>query len=129
MPFSLRVASSFRSITNLHQTNTGNSSSTQAPAFSLRNIRFGGISAFLPVVRLRRTSRRFLLPRRRQTLFLPARNAGKSFEAQGNRFSFRAAGEIRPALSTPLGLGRPKGCMITHENYLEQCVALTSLYP
>ena len=25
--------------------------------------------------------------------------------------------------------GRPKGCMITHENYLEQCVALTSLYP
>src|SRR5215470_17969502 len=25
--------------------------------------------------------------------------------------------------------GRPKGCMLTHENYLEQCVALTSLYP
>jgi long-chain acyl-CoA synthetase len=25
--------------------------------------------------------------------------------------------------------GRPKGCMITHGNYLEQCVALTSLYP
>jgi len=25
--------------------------------------------------------------------------------------------------------GTPKGCMITHENYLEQCVALTSLYP
>lgn len=25
--------------------------------------------------------------------------------------------------------GRPKGCVITHENYLEQCVALTSLYP
>jgi long-chain acyl-CoA synthetase len=25
--------------------------------------------------------------------------------------------------------GRPKGCMMTHENYLEQCVALTSLYP
>src|SRR6266478_4813615 len=23
--------------------------------------------------------------------------------------------------------GRPKGCMMTHENYLEQCVALTSL--
>src|SRR5712672_2494431 len=25
--------------------------------------------------------------------------------------------------------GRPKGCMMTHENYLEQCGALTSLYP
>jgi long-chain acyl-CoA synthetase len=25
--------------------------------------------------------------------------------------------------------GRPKGCILTHENYLEQCVALTSLYP
>ena len=25
--------------------------------------------------------------------------------------------------------GRPKGCMMRHENYLEQCVALTSLYP
>jgi long-chain acyl-CoA synthetase len=25
--------------------------------------------------------------------------------------------------------GRPKGCMMTHENYLEQCTALTSIYP
>ena len=25
--------------------------------------------------------------------------------------------------------GRPKGCVLTHENYLEQSVALTSLYP
>ena len=25
--------------------------------------------------------------------------------------------------------GRPKGCVLTQENYLEQCVALTSLYP
>src|SRR6266516_7122944 len=25
--------------------------------------------------------------------------------------------------------GRPKGCMMTHGDYLEQCVALTSLYP
>lgn len=25
--------------------------------------------------------------------------------------------------------GRPKGCVLTHENYLEQCGALTSLYP
>src|SRR6267154_1977499 len=25
--------------------------------------------------------------------------------------------------------GRPKGCMMTHENYLEQCVALAAIYP
>lgn len=25
--------------------------------------------------------------------------------------------------------GRPKGCVMIHENYLEQCVALTSLFP
>jgi long-chain acyl-CoA synthetase len=25
--------------------------------------------------------------------------------------------------------GRPKGCVLTHENYIEQCVALTALYP
>jgi long-chain acyl-CoA synthetase len=25
--------------------------------------------------------------------------------------------------------GRPKGCVLTHENYLEQCISLTSLYP
>jgi long-chain acyl-CoA synthetase len=25
--------------------------------------------------------------------------------------------------------GRPKGCVMTHENYLEQCIALTALYP
>lgn len=25
--------------------------------------------------------------------------------------------------------GRPKGCVLVHENYLEQCIALTALYP
>jgi long-chain acyl-CoA synthetase len=25
--------------------------------------------------------------------------------------------------------GHPKGCMLTHENYLEQCIALTAWYP
>jgi long-chain acyl-CoA synthetase len=25
--------------------------------------------------------------------------------------------------------GTPKGCMMTHQNYLEQCIALTSIYP
>src|SRR6267143_4607852 len=52
---------------------------------------------------------------------------------------FRGAGEPRfiprsrkdPACivySSGTG-GRPKGCVMTHENYLEQCVALTSIYP
>ncbi len=52
---------------------------------------------------------------------------------------FRGAGEPRfiprsrkdPACivySSGTG-GRPKGCVMTHENYLEQCVALTALYP
>ncbi len=25
--------------------------------------------------------------------------------------------------------GRPKGCVLTHDNYLEQCMSLTALYP
>jgi long-chain acyl-CoA synthetase len=25
--------------------------------------------------------------------------------------------------------GQPKGCVLTHENYLEQCIALTAIYP
>jgi len=25
--------------------------------------------------------------------------------------------------------GHPKGCVLTHENYLEQCIALTAIYP
>jgi long-chain acyl-CoA synthetase len=60
--------------------------------------------------------------------------------AGGKRWEeFRAAGEPafvarqRPdtaciVYSSGTG-GRPKGCMMTHENYLEQCVALTSIYP
>jgi long-chain acyl-CoA synthetase len=48
----------------------------------------------------------------------------------------------RPAIFVPRGRrdpacivyssgtgGRPKGCVLTHENYLEQCRALTALYP
>ena len=37
---------------------------------------------------------------------------------------------MRPASSIPRApAGRPKGCVLTHENYLEQCMALTPLYP
>jgi long-chain acyl-CoA synthetase len=52
---------------------------------------------------------------------------------------FRAAGEpaLVPRQRTDIASivyssgtgGQPKGCMMTHNNYLEQCVALTSLYP
>ncbi len=52
---------------------------------------------------------------------------------------FRGGGEpaFRPRMRTDAATivyssgtgGRPKGCVMTHENYLEQCVALTSLYP
>jgi long-chain acyl-CoA synthetase len=51
---------------------------------------------------------------------------------------FRSAGEplfVSRQRSDPATIvyssgtgGRPKGCVMTHENYLEQCVALTSLY-
>ena len=60
--------------------------------------------------------------------------------AGANRWEdFRAAGEptfIPRKRNDPACIvyssgtgGRPKGCVLTHENYLEQCVALTSLYP
>ena len=58
------------------------------------------------------------------------------WEDLGNAAAARQP-EFRPRLSDDVATivyssgtgGRPKGCMMTHENYLEQCVALTSLYP
>jgi len=54
---------------------------------------------------------------------------GKSFAERASLSSSRANARTRRALSTLRTGGRPKGCMMTHENYLEQCVALTSIYP
>ncbi len=47
------------------------------------------------------------------------------------------APEFRPRMRTDAACivyssgtgGRPKGCVLTHDNYLEQCRALTALYP
>ncbi|MDP9338482.1 MAG: AMP-binding protein [Acidobacteriota bacterium] len=45
------------------------------------------------------------------------------------QFRARARTDIATIVYSSGTGGRPKGCMMTHENYLEQCVALTSLYP
>jgi long-chain acyl-CoA synthetase len=44
-------------------------------------------------------------------------------------FAPRARNDLATIVYSSGTGGRPKGCMMTHENYLEQCVALTSLYP
>ena len=44
-------------------------------------------------------------------------------------FLSHANARKQPALCIRRAPGRPKGCVLTHENYLEQCIALTSLYP
>jgi long-chain acyl-CoA synthetase len=44
-------------------------------------------------------------------------------------FVARARGDAASIVYSSGTGGRPKGCVLTHENYLEQCVALTSLYP
>jgi len=52
--------------------------------------------------------------------------------AAGNRqptFVPRQRGDLACIVYSSGTGGTPKGCMMTHENYLEQCMALTSLYP
>jgi long-chain acyl-CoA synthetase len=74
-----------------------------------------------------------------RTVLVTEAPAGADFAGALRWEDFRAAGEPTftprkrsdPACivySSGTG-GRPKGCVMTHENYLEQCVALTSLYP
>ena len=54
----------------------------------------------------------------------------EEFRATGEpQFSPRQRRDIACIVYSSGTGGRPKGCMMTHENYLEQCVALTSLYP
>jgi long-chain acyl-CoA synthetase len=53
-------------------------------------------------------------------------------EAQGNAeppFVPRERKDLASIVYSSGTGGSPKGCMMTHRNYLEQCVALTSLYP
>jgi long-chain acyl-CoA synthetase len=49
--------------------------------------------------------------------------------AQSPVFVERARQDIACIVYSSGTGGTPKGCMMTHENYLEQCMALTSLYP
>ena len=67
----------------------------------------------------------------RRTRIWPARSAGRNFAAQRRtRISSRASAPTAACIVYSSGTGgRPKGCVLTHENYLEQCVALTPLYP
>ena len=54
----------------------------------------------------------------------------EEFRGQGEaKFVPRARQDVACIVYSSGTGGRPKGCMMTHENYLEQCVALTSLYP
>ena len=54
----------------------------------------------------------------------------EEFRANGDpAFIARQRNDIATIVYSSGTGGRPKGCMMTHENYLEQCIALTSLYP
>jgi long-chain acyl-CoA synthetase len=54
----------------------------------------------------------------------------EEFKAQGEpRFLPRSRQDPACIVYSSGTGGRPKGCVLTHENYLEQCISLTSLYP
>ncbi|HEY6944332.1 MAG TPA: AMP-binding protein, partial [Candidatus Acidoferrum sp.] len=54
----------------------------------------------------------------------------EEFRGEGEpTFALRKRSDIACIVYSSGTGGRPKGCMMTHENYLEQCVALTSIYP
>jgi long-chain acyl-CoA synthetase len=50
-------------------------------------------------------------------------------DSRGPVFVSRARGDAACIVYSSGTGGRPKGCVLTHDNYIEQCVALTSLYP
>ena len=61
---------------------------------------------------------------------LAAAERWEKFRGTGDpAFVPRQRGDVATIVYSSGTGGRPKGCMMTHENYLEQCVALTSLYP
>src|SRR6476619_2694759 len=61
---------------------------------------------------------------------LSGANRWEEFRGHGEpTFVPRERGDIATIVYSSGTGGRPKGCMMTHENYLEQCIALTALYP
>ena len=69
-------------------------------------------------------------PKRPPAPIWTARSAGRNFASRATRFLCRAREPNAACIVYSSGTGgRPKGCVLTHENYLEQCMALTSLYP
>ena len=62
--------------------------------------------------------------------FLAGAKRWEEFKAEGEpQFVPRQRGDWAAVVYSSGTGGRPKGCVVTHENYLEQCVALTALYP
>jgi long-chain acyl-CoA synthetase len=54
----------------------------------------------------------------------------EEFQGSGEpTFVLRARKDVACIVYSSGTGGRPKGCLMTHENYLEQCLALTSIYP
>ena len=61
---------------------------------------------------------------------LRAHFVGKNFAAKASRILIARQKEDVACIVYSSGTGgRPKGCVLTHENYLEQCKALTAWYP
>jgi long-chain acyl-CoA synthetase len=54
----------------------------------------------------------------------------EEFKRKGEpEFVMRQRGEVACIVYSSGTGGRPKGCVLTHENYLEQCKSLTAWYP
>ena len=54
----------------------------------------------------------------------------EEFRSQGDpEFALRERKDMACIVYSSGTGGRPKGCVLTHENYLEQCMSLTALYP
>jgi len=90
--------------------------------------RSGGNSAPPQAEPLRLTCKPFWSPRRLQTPISPAQALGRiSRSRRACLHRAQTPGHGVHCLLLRDG-GRPQSCMMTHEDYLEQCVALTSLY-
>ena len=100
----------------------------QSASFCSWNIRCGAPSRRPPNFREHHQLQIVWSPKRRRTPTLRALGAGRSFTGNTRRNSGRARAPTRPASSIPPARADgPKGCVLTHDNYLEQCRALTAI--